>query len=229
MTYWWNLFLSLSLSLSHSHTPLKQLIASGTESMRISSTQLSWCSFPSFSSHKTAWSLSLEIEERERRRGWTENKKWNGWEEEKLRNGFMLLEKEDRPAAKHFQCVFVCVCVCVCVFWLMTHTLLWDGVRNSDCLQHCGGGIPILTRGPHAVTSVRCGFSPSLACVNMCVCACVRVWVFSASSPPPLILQQLLPVFIFPLRLFSLVSFFSPSTWFFPPMVMLMVTILSLS
>ena len=62
----------------------------------------------------------------------------------------------------------------------MTCASLWDGVRNPDCLELCGGGIPILTRCPHAATSVRRGFSPSRACMSVWMRACV---LFLSSSP----------------------------------------------
>lgn len=147
-----------------------------------------------------------ENELKTRGRGWIrgrEAKEFFGWLE------------EDRPAAKHFYFVWFYLCVCVC--WLMTYALLWDGVRNPDCLQHWGGGIPILTRGPHAVTSVRRGFS--LFSVCECVHASLCVFVFSSFPSPALLLllllQQTLCFFFIFYLLLHTATFFSICLLFF--------------
>lgn len=89
------------------------------------------------------------------------------------------------------ECLHLCVCgtrvrVCVCVRDDVRLALICS-CWNSDCLQLCGGGIPILSRGPHSLTSVSRGFSlPLSVCVNECVD--VSMCVHTCSLPLLLLL-----------------------------------------
>lgn len=60
-------------------------------------------------------------------------------------------------------------CVLGSVFWWMKHAPVCGSFGSPDCFQHCGGWIPILTRGPHAVATVCSGSFLLLALVSVCV------------------------------------------------------------
>ena len=170
-----------------------QLIASVPYSIGIKFILLCWRSGSSLSFLALLVMLLRERErEREnrakvrRRRGWAENKTRG-----KKNESWGMIWGWRRLAAK---------CVLRSVFLWMRHASVCGSFGSPACFLHCGGWIPILTRGPHAVATVCSGFLFFYLFIFLLVLVSVCVSLsFSFSSPTSLQTQYL----------FNILGFFS--------------------